>query len=73
MASVPHEATNTEMMTHSIYTIFLPTTPFRVATVQVGIRLAFGGSDSKCQDAVYGLRLSSRGDAAVAAAARLMI
>jgi hypothetical protein len=23
--SVPHEATNTETMTHSIYTIFLPT------------------------------------------------
>jgi len=25
-ASVPHEATNTDTMTHSIYTIFLPTT-----------------------------------------------
>ena len=32
--SLPHEANH--IMSHSIYTMFLPATPFRVATVQWG-------------------------------------
>jgi len=44
--------------------------PFRGATGD--FLVAFGGSDGTCRDAVYALRLSSSGDEAWAAAARLM-